>query len=665
MAQESIDELHRQIKELESKVAYLNAQLKQEDRFGLQWIDVPEAFDAESENKIPILEEVPELAITNEDGKPTHILIEGDNYHALTCLNYTHHGKVDVIYIDPPYNTGKDGFTYKDSRFLALYPDGSELPPNHPLRHSSWLSFMEKRLKLAKELLVEDGLVFISIGDDEQANLKLLCDKIFDEKNFIETYIWNSISRPDNSSPILRRNAEFVLCYAKNKSKIVEFKGIASPTTGMPSLTKSKETIVEIEFPSEMVKTTLPDGIYYAGVKDNGGNPEWELMSDVHVVDGRFVENLRVKGHSYWKTQKKIREEMAEGTEIWIKTESFVPYYKKTKDAVNRPTKILPIEYVKEGIFGNTELNSNIFNTKIFSNPKPSTLISFLANFIPKKNALIVDFFAGSGTTMQAVMALNEADFGNRKCILVQYPELTYEIKEGEKVAKKGSENAFKAGFNTITEITYERNKRIINGYLPKTAVTEEIGRFNLTLSILKDSSKLLKEVEDLKIGYNDKYDSFKTSIEDNSLIVKGVHKKGIAIDGMGNSLKYYRTSFVGSNASNQATDEDKTILAQKAGCLLALAENTLYEQKATDNYQIFKDKDKDVWTAVYFKEDVRPKFFNEFVDSVKELKGQKNVYIFSWGDVGSFESYFDDDPHAHIKGIPQPILDIYKSLNS
>ena len=133
----------------------------------------------------------------------------------------------------------------------------------------------------------------------------------------------------------------------------------------------------------------------------------------------------------------------------------------------------------------------------------------------------------------------------------------------------------------------------------------------------------------------------------------------------MGNSLKYYRTSFVGSNASNQATDEDKTILAQKAGCLLALAENTLYEQKTTDNYQIFKDKDKDVWTAVYFKEDVRPKFFNEFVDEVKELKGKKNVYIFSWGDVGSFESYFDDDPHALIKGIPQPILDIYKSLNS
>ncbi len=665
MGQENTEELLRRIKELESEKAYLNAQLKQENRFGLQWIDVPEAFDVESENKIPILEEVPELAITNDDGKPTHILIEGDNYHALTCLNYTHHGKVDVIYIDPPYNTGKDGFTYKDSRFLDLYPDGSELPPNHPLRHSSWLSFMEKRLRLAKELLVEDGLVFISIGDDEQANLKLLCDKIFNEKNFIETYIWNSISRPDNSSPILRRNAEFILCYAKNKSNIIEFKGIASPTTGMPSLTKSKETLVEIEFPTEMVRTTLADGVYYAGVKENGGNPEWELMNDVHVVDGRFVENLRIKGHSYWKTQKKIQEEMAEGTEIWIKTESFVPYYKKIKDAINRPTKILPTEYVKEGIFGNTELNSNIFNTKIFSNPKPSTLISFLANFIPKKNGLILDFFAGSGTTMQAVMALNEIDFGKRQCILVQYPELTYEIKDGKKIAKKGSDNAFNAGFDTITKITYERNKRVINGYHSKNNVKEEIGRFDISISILKDTSKLLKEVEELKDGYNDKYDSFTTKIEDNSLIVEGVRKKENAKEGMGNSLKYYRTSFVGDNVSTQATDNDKTVLAQKAGCLLALAENTLYEQKKTNNYQIFKDKDKDVWTAVYFKEDYRPQYFNEFVDVVKGLKGIKNVYIFSWGDVGSFESYFDDDSHINIKGIPQPILDIYKSLNS
>ena len=140
-------ELYERIHELEKQISFLNQQVK-EVKFGLNWIDVPEAFDKESENKIPILEEVPELAISNNDGKPTHILIEGDNYHALTCLNYTHRGKVDVIYIDPPYNTGSDGFTYKDKRFLDKYPDGTKLPINHPLRHSSWLSFMSNNTLL-------------------------------------------------------------------------------------------------------------------------------------------------------------------------------------------------------------------------------------------------------------------------------------------------------------------------------------------------------------------------------------------------------------------------------------------------------------------------------------------------------------------------------------
>ena len=115
---ETQEELAIKVRELQKEVERLNAQLK-EKRFGLTWIDVPEAFDKESENKIPVLEEVPELAIHNKDGKPTHILIEGDNYHALTCLNYTHSNRVDIMYFDPPYYTGGDGFTYKDKKIFG------------------------------------------------------------------------------------------------------------------------------------------------------------------------------------------------------------------------------------------------------------------------------------------------------------------------------------------------------------------------------------------------------------------------------------------------------------------------------------------------------------------------------------------------------------------
>ena len=210
---ESQDDLIRKIRNLEKQVALLNTQLS-EKRFGLTWIDVPEAFEKESENKIPVLEEVPELAIHNNDSKPTHILIEGDNYHALSCLNFTHRNSIDLIYFDPPYNTGKDDFIYRDKRFLDQYPDGTPIPHNHPLRHSSWLSFMEKRLKLAFDLLSERGVMFISIDDNEQARLKLLCDQLFGEDRFAGFISWQRTYSPRNDKKgIVREVDEFTGCF--------------------------------------------------------------------------------------------------------------------------------------------------------------------------------------------------------------------------------------------------------------------------------------------------------------------------------------------------------------------------------------------------------------------------------------------------------------------
>ena len=175
----------------------------------------------------------------------------------------------------------------------------------------------------------------------------------------------------------------------------------------------------------------------------------------------------------------------------------------------------------------------------------------------------------------------------------------------------------------------------------------------------------ILESIDSIKEKNKEKYEKLNVKIEDNVLVLQGEITKKRNVPPLGNSLKYYRTAFVGSNTSGKATDEDRTILAQKAGCLLALAENTLYEQKRTENYQIFKDKNKDAWTAVYFTEDYRPNVFEPFVKDVSTLQGEKNVYIFSWGDVSSFDSYFGNVKNLSIKSIPQPILDIYKSLNS
>ena len=158
----------------EELIEYIKT-LKKQKRFGLVWEDKPENVVRECETKLPVVKEVEEKAIENASGEPTNIIIEGDNYHALSVLNYTHAGKIDVIYIDPPYNTGNKDFIYND-----CYVDKEDT-----FRHSKWLSFMEKRLRLAKNLLADDGVIFISIDDNEQANLKLLCDSVFGDNNLL------------------------------------------------------------------------------------------------------------------------------------------------------------------------------------------------------------------------------------------------------------------------------------------------------------------------------------------------------------------------------------------------------------------------------------------------------------------------------------------------
>ena len=217
------EQYEAQIKALKEEIELLKKKQTYEikrQKYGLNWIDVPEAFEKDSENKIPVLEEVKDKSIKNDDGKPTHILIEGDNYHALQCLNYTHKGKIDVIYIDPPYNTGSDGFSYKDARFLDKYPDGTSVPKNHPLRHSYWLSFMNKRLRLARKLLKPDGVIFISINEDELSQLKLLCDEIFLPENYISTFVIK-VRHDDRilkgDKPI-HETVEFLLMYQNSSS---------------------------------------------------------------------------------------------------------------------------------------------------------------------------------------------------------------------------------------------------------------------------------------------------------------------------------------------------------------------------------------------------------------------------------------------------------------
>ena len=575
---ETLDGLKVRIRELEKEVERWKSQVKSV-RYGLNWMDVPEAFDKDSEDKIPILEEVAEKAVDAEGplaGRPPHVIIEGDNYHALTCLNYTHRGKIDVIYIDPPYNTGSDGFTYKDKRFLTEFPDGQKVPKEHPLRHSYWLSFMEKRLKLAKNLLSDKGVIFISIDDNEQANLKLLCDKVFGEGNFVAEFIWKKKQGGGNDSGFVITEHEYVLCVAKNIAKFEM------------GLDKSYQ---------------LDDKLY--PLKDDKG--EYGLITldkaSIQVSQSLIYEITGPNGEKYyprvvkgkqscWRWSKSKVEKQYEEL-VFKNGKVYTKYY--------RPQGVTPKSLLIDAIYGRTESGNDdikeIFETKPFAYPKPVLLVKHLLSISSGGNnkPIILDFFAGSGTTLHATLNLNKEDDGNRQCILVQQAE----------------------GDNNICEnVTYERNRRVMCGY---------------------------------------------------------TNAKGESVEGLGGSLKYYKTGFVGKHQSKNANDADKVELAEKAGCLIALAENTLETIKvpkaAKGFWQIYSDnvEKKKRYTCIYHNGDYGK--VSDFVAKIDELratdkKSKFTVYVFSWNSPDFFENEFDDLKNIEIKAIPKPILEIYKALN-
>lgn len=558
----------------------------------LNWIDVPEGFEYERENKIPVLEEVKDKAIRHNDGKPTHVLIEGENFHALTCLNYTHKGKIDVIYIDPPYNTGNNDFSYNDKRFLDQYPDGVPVPKDSPLRHSCWLSFMNKRLRLAKNLLSDKGVIFISIDDNEQANLKLLCDSIFGEKNFVAKFDWRKKTGANDAKDIAVIT-ESILLYANNHNYTLQNKIWARDIC---SINQKRYKLSD-----EYINTR---GKYYLDTLDRGGLQYSDSLNfGILAPDGVLIfPNGR--GDYYndgwiWKWSKDkikwgldnkflefVKSNKSEKSKYTIKYKVYknVDNEGNLRDASGRAFVNLITEPINQQ--GNAELSSIFEGKSVFSNPKPIGLIAYLIKILNYKGSIILDFFAGSGTTLHTVMQLNEEDGGHRQCILVQQNE----------------------GNNKICEnVTYERNRRVMNGY---------------------------------------------------------TNSKGTPVSGLGNSLKYYRTAFAGKHQAAEATDDDRISLSQKAGCLLSLSENTLEEIKTASCYQIFSDG-KNKFTAIWSQENISS--FDDFVQEVSRLSGERSkiiVYIFSWGTGEEFEQLFEDIAGVTIKQIPQPILEIYKSIN-
>ncbi|MDR2034274.1 MAG: site-specific DNA-methyltransferase, partial [Helicobacteraceae bacterium] len=389
----------------------------------------------------------------SENKNSGNIFITGDNLEALRHLQNAYANKIKMIYIDPPYNTGQE-FTYSDSFEFndeklksALNYNDDEIARLKSIQgkssHSAWLTFMYPRLKIAQKLLRDDGVIFVSIDDNEQANLKLLMDDIFGERNFIVMFLWNKTATPPSLSIDVRKKYEYILCYQRANKR--ENGLVAGEIEGgdMPLLNESNNER-KLIFDKKAVNFKI-NGQFCAGIYDRV-----ELLEDIEIENGKSKTDLKLKGKFKW-VQSTLETEISNGTIFWIKTSKFAIRYERNETGAKTPSNI--INKIECNVGTNEDANKEIkelFHDKvIFDFLKPTSLINYFIKMVTDKNSLILDFFAGSGTTAHAVMQLNAEDGGDRKYIMVQLNEPTNENSE-----------ARKAGYNTIDEIARERIKR-------------------------------------------------------------------------------------------------------------------------------------------------------------------------------------------------------------
>lgn len=445
--------------------------LRSQKKYGLVWEDKPEDAELRMVDEMPVLEEVPERAIVcDAPDAPNHILIEGDNLEALTDLTYTHTGKIDVIYIDPPYNTGNKDFVYNDS-FVDR---------ENGYRHSMWLSFMNKRLKIAKNLLSEKGVIFISIDDNEQAQLKILCDEIFGLENFIGDVSWQRTYSIRNDSKGIPAEVEHLLVFSKSDSwqpnKLPRTEDMNSSYANpdgdrcdwmsgspvAPGAATHQGMVYAIQHPitGEFLYPSSRACWRYAQnqmLEYMNGWCEY-MLEDLHDEEQR----AKVCGIDVSKLKKDVKA-IVLVNDLDVSKKKAMAVYKngpwprffftnKGKGGIRRKvyldsvggriaTNYWPYEETGHTDEAKKEL-IKIFGQAPFDTPKPTRLIRRVFDLSTDKNSLILDFFAGSGTTLHATMQLNSEDGGHRQCILATNNE------------------------NGICEnVTYERNRRVIQGY--------------------------------------------------------------------------------------------------------------------------------------------------------------------------------------------------------
>lgn len=385
-----------------------------------------------------------------------NLYIEGDNLEVLKLLQKSYLGKVKMIYIDPPYNTGND-FVYHDDFAMSAdeYAEASgvvdELGNKYIKNmdsngrfHSDWCSMIYSRLMVARSLLKEDGVIFISIGVEEFSTLKSICNEVFGENNFVEIFSWVKTATPPSLAVKSRKTNEYILCYEKNKNSI-KYNGELLDGGDQPLLNTGNARSVLV-FPKDKVvfKTKdFPDGIYEPYCKDRVS-----LLDRIEIKDGRATSDFRLEGEFKW-TQSFFDEEVLKGTSFIIKTDNLSVRFIREGEGYKRPTNFIKEKIISPLIdkpsvgVGTNETASSYLTSlmdgkNVFSYPKPVSLVKYLTNFVCKDDDIVMDFFSGSGTTADAVWRYNLGKNTDLRYILVQLPEdLDEMLKSADSVTKE------------------------------------------------------------------------------------------------------------------------------------------------------------------------------------------------------------------------------------
>ena len=394
------------------------------ERFGLFWAGKRRALRAAQEPTTATLRPVKDQSKDWDTTK--NVLIEGDNLEVLKILQKHYHGKIKVIYIDPPYNTGRD-FVYPDNykEGLASYlewtrqvnSEGRKVSTNSEAEgryHSNWLNMMYPRLKLARNLLTEDGVIFISIDNNEQAHLKKVCDEIFGESNFVDAVIWKKTENIKMDSRFLSQNNDYIVCYRKTAT-LTEFQKEQSDVARFNLVDdKGQYYLRKLDSKSAAYRPTLDYVIEHDGVRYFPGGSEERWLE-------RQAGNVGEYGPRWLWSRGKYEEGLVDG-EIVFKNGNV---YNKVRfdEIAKKPFTNMP--NIVSGQTAQKELDQ-LFGKRIFDHPKPPQLIEWLVKLVSAdKDLTVLDFFCGSGTTAHAVMRLNALDGGCRRHIQVQLPEPT------------------------------------------------------------------------------------------------------------------------------------------------------------------------------------------------------------------------------------------------